>query len=98
MRAPAPGAPPSYPFDSMTLLTALTIESNEVCVTHAGPHANGLFSGWITHTDEKRRGPILTSEPLYATPEEARAAMQAIVDQIRAPGFIEEAMSIPPAA
>ena len=41
---------------------------------------NGKYRGWITFDESRRYRPILSTTPQFDTKEDARAAMQAIVD------------------
>jgi len=47
-----------------------------------GPDANGKYSGWLMTADEKFR-PILSSKPVFDTPDEATAMMRAVIKAAR---------------
>ena len=54
---------------------------------------NGKYRGWITFNETRRFRPILSTAPQFDTQEEARAAMQAIVDA--APRWTEKDLEDP---
>jgi len=71
--------------------TAIIISYSDVVVTATGPAEstdhpewNGKYLGWITLGEEDQFRPLLNSDPYYNTPEEAIAAMNKIVEDIRA--------------
>jgi hypothetical protein len=68
----------------MSRLTALIILSrgDDIHVTSAGP-CDGKYIGWITLGEEDRYRPLLNTEPIYDTSEQAEAAMRKVVDDIR---------------
>ena len=63
--------------------TANVIETNDVRCEAGGPDKDGKWTGWIMK-DVDRWFPLLNSEPIYDDKKQAVAAMQSIVDQIRA--------------
>lgn len=78
----------------MTLLTALTINNptNDIQAAYAGPSADGKFGLWIQIWEGEPKHPrlLLSSTPIYATADEAKAAGQAIIDELRAPGAVDK--------
>lgn len=68
----------------MTKLTAIIIKTNPLVKCDAGgPDKDGKYVGWIM-LDVDRWHPLLNTEPIYSSNEEAIKAMQLIVDKIRA--------------
>lgn len=68
----------------ITRLTAYTIATrDDIVIDAGGPAENGKFVGWITLGPEDRYRPLLNSEPLYDTKEEAKAAMHKVVEEVR---------------
>lgn len=69
---------------SIPNLTALVIATrDDIVVDAGGPDKNGKYTGWITLGLEDRYRPLLNSEAIYDGVEEAKKAMQKIVDDIR---------------
>ena len=67
----------------VTRLTAMIIASrDDIICTSAGP-VEGKYLGWITLGPESRCRPLLNSEPIYESHEAAKAAMEAVVAEIR---------------
>lgn len=67
----------------ITRLTAYIIASrDDILCTSAGP-VEGKYLGWITLGPEDRCRPLLNSEPIYNSHDEAKAAMEAVVAEIR---------------
>ena len=65
-------------------LTAMIIASrDDIICTSAGPAENGKYLGWITLGVEDRCRPLLNSEPIYNSHDEAKAAMEAVVTEVR---------------
>lgn len=76
-------------------LTAFIIQDRgeDILVQAGGPDpATGKYVGWIS-LQEGHRGPrpLLSTEPIYATKEEATAAMEKIVADVRKTTIIEGA-------
>lgn len=67
----------------ITNLTAMIIASRDDIVCTSGGPVNGKYLGWITLGPEDRYRPLINTEPEYDTPEAAKAAMEAIVAEIR---------------
>lgn len=55
---------------------------DDIHCTSAGP-VEGKYLGWITLGAEDRFRPLLNTEPVYASAEEAVAAMKVIVEEIQ---------------
>jgi len=67
----------------ITNLTAMIIASrDDIICTSAGP-VDGKYLGWITLGPESRCRPLLNTEPIYESHDAARAAMEAVVAEIR---------------
>lgn len=79
----------------MTRLTAYEIASNpdDIVVTHAGPDANGKYSGWITRGEEHNYKPLLSSNAVYDSAQAADNAMEQVVVQIKK--FVEKDLAEP---
>jgi len=62
----------------MRRLTAYEIAGNpdDVIATHAGPDANGKYYGCITRGEQEKYRMLISTGPLFDTPESAEAAMQ----------------------
>jgi hypothetical protein len=75
-------------------LTSLIIASrDDIVATAGGPTDNGKFVGWITLGQLDRFRPLLNTEPIYNTKEEAVAAMKAIIEEFqRKPAIIESCL------
>lgn len=68
----------------MTRLTAMIIASrDDIIVTAGGPGNDGKYMGWITLGEEDRCRPLLNSEAVYNSFEEAREAMERLVEEVR---------------
>ncbi len=70
-------------------LAALIIQTNDekdITADAAGQHDNGKYAGWITFWKYGRPhiSPLISTEPIYDTAEQAEEAMQEIVAKIRA--------------
>ena len=69
-------------------ITALTIRNrDDLIVTHGGPgkkgsECEGKYVGWIM-LPEDRWAPLLNTEPVFDTAEEAEAHMRDIIKQVR---------------
>lgn len=64
--------------------TALIIQSrDDLVVTHAGPNKNGKFRGWIILPPEQYSRPILHSEQLFDSSEDAEQHMHQLITEIR---------------
>ncbi len=69
---------------SISNLTALIIESrDDLLVTHGGPSKDGKFMGWITLPDEQYCRPLLNSEAVFDSPEDAENHMRDLMAKIR---------------
>jgi len=67
----------------ISLRTALIIQSNNVICDAGGPDPEtGKFAGWIM-MDEERWSPLLNTEPIYSTLDDAKEAMENIVAMIK---------------
>lgn len=65
-------------------LTATIIASNkDAHATQSGPFENGKYMGWITLSQKDHYRPLLNTEPIYNTANEAKAAMQQLIDNLR---------------
>lgn len=65
-------------------LTALIIASRtDIVCTSGGPTAEGKYVGWITLGEEDRCRPLLNSEPIYNSHDEAKQAMSKVVEELR---------------
>ena len=68
----------------ITRLTAMIIASrDDIVCTSSGP-VDGKYIGWITLGPDDRCRPFLNSEPIYESHDAAKAAMEAVVAEIRA--------------
>jgi hypothetical protein len=65
-------------------LTAAIIQSrgDDVVCSYGGP-VEGKYVGWITLGPEDRYRPLLNTEPVYDTGDDAKAAMERVVAEIR---------------
>ena len=70
----------------MSRLTAMIIQSREVVCSAGGPANNGKYVGWITLREEDRYRPLLNSEAIYNSAEEAKSEMEKVVSQVRYEG------------
>jgi len=82
----------------VSLLTALTIQNNpEVYCDVGGPAKKGpekgKYMGWIM-LGRDRWHPLLNTEPIYDTKEEALAAMEKFVADIKALDLSKETAEI----
>lgn len=66
------------------LTAAIIAARDDIVVNAGGPSQNGKYTGWITLGPEDRYRPLLNSEAIYNGLEEAKQAMQKLVDDIRA--------------
>lgn len=67
----------------ISLITALTIQNNEVICDAGGPSKeNGKYCGWIM-MDVDRWHPLLNTETIYTTADDAKKAMLSIVSEIK---------------
>jgi len=64
--------------------TALVIANNSHVKANVGG-SDGKYVGWIEieESDESRYHPLLNTEPIYETEEDALKAMQKIIDEIK---------------
>ncbi len=67
-------------------ITAIVISTrDDIITTFGGPDPEtGKYMGWITLPAEDRYRPLLNTEAIYDSPEEAEAAMNESVRVIRA--------------
>ncbi len=65
-------------------LTAIIIQNRgeDVYADAGGPSENGKYTGWIL-LKESRFHPLLNSEPVYDTFDEAKCAMEDLIMEIR---------------
>ncbi len=56
---------------------------DDIVVSAGGPDGNGKWMGWITLGQEDRFRPLLNSEAIYNTSQEATEAMLKVVDEVR---------------
>lgn len=69
----------------VSTLTALILKTrDDIVCTAGGPTKDGKYVGWITLGVEDRFRPLLNSEPIYDSAEDATAAMRRTVEEIRA--------------
>jgi hypothetical protein len=67
----------------VTNLTALIIATrDDIICTSAGP-VDGKYIGWITLGPDSRYRPLLNSDAIYNSHEEAISAMKELVDAIK---------------
>jgi hypothetical protein len=67
----------------VSLATALAIQGNKVSCQAGGPSPdNGKWVGWVM-MDVDRWAPLLNTEPIYDSQEEAVSAMKSLVKKIR---------------
>jgi len=59
---------------------------DDITLDVTGPDPNGKFGYWISFWKDKRPhiSPLISVEPHYDTSEEAKAAMDKLVEEIRA--------------
>ena len=68
----------------ITKHTAYVIISRDDIVVDAGCEArSGRWIGWITLGPDDRYRPLLNSEPIYLTREEAIDAMNKVIKELR---------------
>lgn len=68
---------------AMTRLTAMLIQEDpEVYASSFGP-IDGKYGLYVGTLDEKRPRTLLTSEPVYSTPQEASQAAENVIQRIR---------------
>jgi hypothetical protein len=76
---------------SVSNYTALIISSrDDIVATAGGPTKDGKFVGWITLGQLDRFRPLLNTEPIYNTKEEAVVAMKKIIEEIQGKPTIME--------
>jgi hypothetical protein len=65
----------------MTRLTAYEIAGNpnDVIATSAGPNRNGKYRGFITRGEMHRFKILISTEPVFDTPESARMQMVQVI-------------------
>jgi len=74
----------------LTVYSALKIRANRVKCQAGGPCKDkGKFTGWIMN-DVDRWDPIVNTESIYDSEEDAIAAMEALVEEVRALDFSAE--------
>lgn len=69
-------------------LTAYIIASrDDIVITHGGPakegEGKGKYVGWITLGEADRFRPLLNTNPIYDTPEEAEEEMRQTVEELK---------------
>lgn len=68
----------------MTNLTAVIIATrDDIVIDAGGPTVQGKYTGWITLGVEDRYRPLFHSDPIYDSKDDAKAAMQQVVDEVR---------------
>jgi hypothetical protein len=71
----------------MTRHSAILIREggSQITCDASGPHDNQKWAGWITFWKEDRPhiSPLVSSDPVFDTAEDAIAAMELLVTQIR---------------
>lgn len=68
----------------ISTLTAIILSSrDDLIVEPAGPNENGKYSGWITLGPDDYCRPILNTEPIFDTPEQAELHLQNLIDSLR---------------
>ena len=78
----------------MTRWTALMLQSHPyytqesgegIEVSASGPHPNGKWAGWVTFWRDRRPhiSPLLSTEPIFDTKDEAKAAMTKLIEDVR---------------
>jgi hypothetical protein len=87
----------------MTRRTAYEIAANpdDVIATHAGPDRNGKYRGFITRGEIRRYKILISTEPVFDTPEAARDAMVKVIadttawveNDLKQPGNLVVAMA-----
>jgi hypothetical protein len=66
-------------------MTAYILASrDDLLCTYGGPAENGKYLGWITLPSEQRCRPLLNTEPVYDSPEQATEAMRALQKEVTA--------------
>lgn len=75
----------------VSVLTAAIIQSrDDIKVSAGGPAENGKYVGWITLGEDDYYRPLLNSQPIYDSLEEAKEEMQKVVDDIRSKDLTRE--------
>ncbi|MBU0929461.1 MAG: hypothetical protein KJ623_00105 [Nanoarchaeota archaeon] len=66
----------------VSLLTCLEIVGNpeDIIVESCGPDENGKYLGIISRGPDHNYKPLVSTEPFFGTPEEAKTYMQEIID------------------
>ncbi len=67
----------------MTRITAFIIATNDVNCDAGGPDENGKWAGWISRMERENYRPLISTEPVYDSKEEAVAAMEDIVKSVK---------------
>ena len=67
----------------VSLITAVVIATNPMVIEAVGPDSDGKFSGTIRRDEAKYRRPLVTSEPVFDSAEDANASMEQVVDDCR---------------
>jgi len=67
----------------ITNLTAMIIASRDDIICTSGGPVNGKYVGWITLGPDDRCRPLLNTEPIYDTADEARLAMESLAQEIK---------------
>lgn len=70
--------------------SALVIQTNAVKVEFGGPDKNGKYAGWISLDVQDRWKPLISTGPLFDSPEKATAHMEALVEKIRSADIVGE--------
>ena len=69
-------------------ITAYTIATrDDIVISHGGPgkgEYEGKYVGWITLGEPDRFRPLLSTQPVFDSAEEADEAMNKVVEDIRA--------------
>jgi len=66
---------------AMTLMTAIIIANNtNLIYTHAGPDKHGKYMGWITMGEDDYCRPLVNTEAIFESAEEAEKHMYVIRD------------------
>ena len=82
--------------NGVSRLVAYEIVGNpeDIVITFGGPDKKTRkFAGWITRGEGHNFKPLLSTEPIYDTPEQAKQAMEKMVQKFKE--FVEEDLKDP---
>lgn len=69
----------------ITLATKLTIQNrDDLIVSHAGPGADGKYSGWITLGPDDYCRPLISTAAIFETADLAEQHMRDVMAELKA--------------